>query len=58
MHRNFGYATGELTGQDTRQLYPDDEAFDELGHQVYASAGAVDVFRLQFEMVRKDGGGV
>jgi diguanylate cyclase (GGDEF)-like protein/PAS domain S-box-containing protein len=54
-HRIFGYATGELTGQNTRQLYADDKAFDVLGHQVYSRAGAGDVFRLQFEMVRKDG---
>jgi len=57
-HRIFGYATGELTGRSTRQLYADDEAFEVLGHQVYARAGAGDVFRLQFEMVRKDGGRV
>jgi diguanylate cyclase (GGDEF)-like protein/PAS domain S-box-containing protein len=55
-HRIFGYATGELTGRNTRELYADDKAFDVLGHQVYSKAGAGDVFRLQFEMVRKDGG--
>ncbi|AOF83064.1 diguanylate cyclase domain protein [Methyloversatilis sp. RAC08] len=54
-HRIFGYATGELTGRNTRQLYADDEAFEVLGHQVYARAGAGEVFRLQFEMMRKDG---
>lgn len=54
-HRIFGYATGELTGRNTRELYADDKAFDVLEHQVYSKAGAGDVFRLQFEMVRKDG---
>lgn len=54
-HRIFGYATGELTGRNTRELYADDKAFDVLGHQVYSHAGVGDVFRLQFEMVRKDG---
>jgi diguanylate cyclase (GGDEF)-like protein/PAS domain S-box-containing protein len=55
-HRIFGYATGELTGRNTRELYADDKAFDVLGHQVYSHAGVGDVFRLQFEVVRKDGG--
>ena len=54
-HRIFGYATGELTGRNTRQLYADDEAFEVLGHQVYARAGAGEVFRLQFEIMRKAG---
>lgn len=54
MAKLFGYEPGELSGQPSRRLYPDEASYDLVGrgYQQLASTGS---FRTQLQMVRKDG---
>jgi len=53
-NRMLGYADGELIGQPTRQLYPDDRTYEALGQQLYASAGTGEL-AVTAAFKRKDG---
>jgi len=53
--RMFGYAQGELDGQPTRVLYPDDGAFEALGHAAYPLLSQGKPYRAQLQMRHKDG---
>jgi diguanylate cyclase (GGDEF)-like protein/PAS domain S-box-containing protein len=50
----FGYEEDELSGLNTRILYPDDESYAQVGLASAAMTGHGQ-FRLQTRMVRKDG---
>ncbi|MBQ5964881.1 EAL domain-containing protein [Massilia sp. ZL223] len=51
----FGYTEAEALGQATRLLYPDEEAFLEMGERAYPPLAAGRSFRAETTMVRKDG---
>ncbi|MEI7996798.1 MAG: PAS domain S-box protein, partial [Methylococcaceae bacterium] len=55
VNRIYGYGPGELEGQSTRILYPDDAAFLAMGEDIYAQLNSHGSYRAQVEMVRKDG---
>jgi len=51
----FGYASGELLGQPTRQLYLDEASFREVGEAAYPAIESGRRYRQQLRMRRKDG---
>ncbi|MDP4301859.1 diguanylate cyclase domain-containing protein [Leptothrix discophora] len=51
----FGFEPGELVGQSTRRLYPDDDAFDEIGRTGYVALREGRTWRQQVRMCRRDG---
>jgi diguanylate cyclase (GGDEF)-like protein/PAS domain S-box-containing protein len=51
----FGYAPGEALGLSTRVLYPDDDAFAEIGRTAYGVLGQGGSFKTETTMVRRDG---
>lgn len=51
----LGYGAGELVGQSTRQIYPDEAAYQALGAAAYPVLAADKIYRSQIEHVRKDG---
>jgi PAS domain S-box-containing protein len=53
--RILGYGGAELLGQDTSVLYPDVQAFRQLGEAAYTVLRSGGVFRAQLELRRKDG---
>jgi len=53
--RILGYSPDELLGAPTRQLYPDDEAFQQFGRDAYPAIQSGRTFRTQMRLVRKDG---
>jgi diguanylate cyclase (GGDEF)-like protein/PAS domain S-box-containing protein len=55
MNRIFGYELGDLVGQPSRILYPDDSSYQSLGEAAYPVLKANGIYRTQLEMVRKDG---
>lgn len=55
MERMFGYEQGELRGQPTRILYPDEDSYLALGATAYPILKAHGVYRAQLEMMRKNG---
>lgn len=55
IERMFGYQQGELRGQSTRILYPDDASFLALGVAAYPVLKAHGDYRAQLEMARKNG---
>jgi diguanylate cyclase (GGDEF)-like protein/PAS domain S-box-containing protein len=55
IERMFGYGQGELRGQPTRILYPDEASYLALGATAYPILKAHGVYRAQLEMMRKDG---
>ena len=51
----MGYARAEQIGQTTHIWYPDDEAYAEVGKNVYARVNHGEVDRAERQLVRKDG---
>ena len=51
----FGHAEAEAVGQLTRLLYPDEQAFREMGERAYPQLASGKSFRAETTMVRKDG---
>lgn len=55
LEQMFGYGPGELIGQTTRVLYPDEESFLQVGEFIATSNRQQGFYRCEHEMVRKDG---
>ena len=55
LEQMFGYGPGELIGQTTRVLYPDEESFLQVGESIATSNKQQGFYRGDHEMVRKDG---
>ena len=55
MEKIFGYEKNELVNQSTRILYPDDEMFRFFGVQAYSIIKSGHVYRIQLELVCKNG---
>ncbi|MEI7869938.1 MAG: EAL domain-containing protein [Candidatus Methylumidiphilus sp.] len=55
MERIFGLRPGELEGQSSRVLFPDDAAWQALVEPAYPILNTHGGHRTQLEMVRKDG---
>ncbi len=55
MEQMFGYGPGELIGQAPRILYADDATFAELQQSFRPEMIAHGSFRIEHELVRKDG---
>ena len=51
----FGYGADEATGASTRILYPDQQAYDDLGAAAYPQLARGLPFRTETTLVRKDG---
>ncbi len=51
----MGYGKGELTGMPTLPLYRNQAAYETFGVQAYSVVARNEVYRSQFEYVRKDG---
>jgi diguanylate cyclase (GGDEF)-like protein/PAS domain S-box-containing protein len=56
MEQIFGYGAGEIDGQPSRILYPDDVSFNLLGESAYPIIKENGIYRTQIELQRKDGG--
>lgn len=55
MSRIFGYSVGELEGEDTRLLYPDQETYRKTGAAGYAALSRGEVYSRPVQMQKKDG---
>jgi PAS domain S-box-containing protein len=55
MHCIFGYEPGELIGQPTRNLYPDEESYEAFGREAYSVLGRGETYSGTFPQQRKDG---
>jgi diguanylate cyclase (GGDEF)-like protein/PAS domain S-box-containing protein len=55
MERIFGYQPGEMNGQSTRILYPDEASYQALGEKAYPTLKTQGIYRDQVQLVRKDG---
>ncbi|HUC63711.1 MAG TPA: PAS domain S-box protein [Alphaproteobacteria bacterium] len=53
--RMLGYDPGELVGSETRVIYPSDEAYRQMGVELYAAIKRGDVFIREFQAKKKDG---
>ena len=51
----FGYSPGELIGQSTRVLYPDDQIFEDVGQRAYALLATGRSFSEEVQLRRRDG---
>ena len=51
----FACQRAQIEGKSTRQLYPSDAAFEQLGEQAYAMLENGENFEGQIEMVRQNG---
>jgi len=51
----FGYAPGEMVGQSTRIVMPDDASFDEIGRAAFQALREGGTHVEQRELLRKDG---
>jgi diguanylate cyclase (GGDEF)-like protein/PAS domain S-box-containing protein len=51
----LGYGSGELTGMSTLPLYRNQAAFEAFGVPAYSTLANHEVFRIQYEYVRKNG---
>jgi diguanylate cyclase (GGDEF)-like protein/PAS domain S-box-containing protein len=51
----FGYESGELLGESTRFLYPDDSSYQQFGEEAYPILRSGKSYRKQIEMIRKNG---
>lgn len=54
LERMLGYSPDELLGAPTRQLYADDESFQQFGREAYPAIQSGRTFRTQIQLVRKD----
>jgi diguanylate cyclase (GGDEF)-like protein/PAS domain S-box-containing protein len=54
LERMLGYSPDELLGAPTRQVYPDDDSFQQFGREAYPAIHAGRTFRTQLQLVRKD----
>ena len=55
MEQLFGYGPGELVGQTTRVLYPDDATYEGLSARLVQGMQEQGRYREERELVRKDG---
>lgn len=55
LEQMFGYGPGEMRGQPSRILYPDDESYEALAQAAYPTLSAGGSYRTQIRLVRKDG---
>lgn len=55
MHAMFGYADGELIGQPTRRLFPDDESHMRFGAVLYPLLQAGEAYHGTLHLQRRDG---
>jgi PAS domain S-box-containing protein len=53
--KTFGYGQGELVGRSTCEIYPSQQAYEELLRQADPVMQAGQVFRAQIEFRRRDG---
>ena len=53
--RMLGYDKGELVGMPTRQLYVSEESYQSFLTQAYPVISSGNIFRTQYEYLRKDG---
>ena len=51
----FGYSPGELVGQSTRVLYPNDQIFEDIGRRAYALLATGRSFSEEVQLRRRDG---
>ena len=50
-----GHEEGSLIGQDARVVYPDDEAYDQTGRELYEGTEESGTNEVETELIRKDG---
>ncbi|MCD6074455.1 MAG: Signal transduction histidine kinase, partial [Rhodospirillales bacterium] len=55
MEKILAYGPGELIGQDTRIIYPDDDTYNAIGAEMYPVILGGGSFIKEMETVRKDG---
>ncbi len=55
LERMFGYGPGELQGQPSRVLYPDDASYEAVGRAAYPVLAGGGTYRTQLRLLRKDG---
>jgi diguanylate cyclase (GGDEF)-like protein/PAS domain S-box-containing protein len=55
MEAVFGYAPGEMNGQSTRIVFPNDEAFERMGRALYSAPIGAAPFQGDMQLRRKDG---
>jgi two-component system, sensor histidine kinase and response regulator len=55
MEEIFGYAAGEMTGQDTHRWYPDQATYERIGSETHRQISEQGIFRAEQLLVRKDG---
>ncbi len=55
MDRIFGYGPNELKGRLTKQLFPDESAYQALGETAYPALNNQGIYRSQVQMIKKDG---
>ena len=51
----FGFAPGEAAGQSTRQWFPDDKSYEELGQALYTDLEAGRSHLREQQLLRRDG---
>jgi len=54
-HELFGYSETDIAGRTTRMLYENDEEYDRVGRQLYASLSERGLANVQTRLRRKDG---
>jgi PAS domain S-box-containing protein len=52
----FGWGPGELVGQEGRKVWPNDDAYDEIGRHAAPILQRGGAFEGEFQMARRDGG--
>jgi diguanylate cyclase (GGDEF)-like protein/PAS domain S-box-containing protein len=55
MEAIFGYAPGEMNGQSTRIVFPNDETFERMGRALYSAPLGAAPFQGDMHLRRKDG---
>ncbi|KJU84500.1 multi-sensor signal transduction histidine kinase [Candidatus Magnetobacterium bavaricum] len=51
----FGFTREDMEGQDTRIIYPSQEACEQFGKEAYCEIAGGEVYSTEIELVRKDG---